>query len=99
MDVGGIYTKQIIEQIKIKIYIIALLKPKMVFSTIIFTYKIILNWQRADDQIRKSETAGGLRPQKGGVNTINKFNIISWHKLREKVRVYLNIIMSDSKDW
>ena len=47
----------------------------------------------------KSETAGGLRPQKGGVNTINKFNIISWHKLREKVRFYLNIIMSDSKDW
>ena len=47
----------------------------------------------------KSETAGGLRPQKGGVNTINKFNIISWHKLREKVRVYLNIIISDSEDW
>ena len=53
MDVGGIYTKQLIEQIKIKIFIIALLKRKMVVPTIIFTYKIILNWQRADDQIKK----------------------------------------------
>ena len=80
MDVGGIYTKQIIEQIKRKIFILALLKPKIVFHTIIYTYKIILNWQRADDQIRKSETAGGLRPQKGGVNTFNKFNISSERK-------------------